>query len=882
MPEPTVDVARYARSVWRRLRVTYRLIGGCALLVGLLSAAWTHYWMVRMRLAPELMCAFAWLSAATVVLVTGAGTLLATRRSRLRALVRSNMLALFADQRKDLGAWLSHDLIGPHQAATRVLLERRLARSLPRTWTLRLNSGPLASLLAAVTAALLAVLGLCLQPRLSLYAAEAYVRRILMLQTGEPLRVVTFAPASTWFRKGRPVTIEVNFGRQFETDPLLLIRTENERNRLPLALTESGSYRVAVPPQTRDFSVVLRALGSSTPAVQFRAFPDAILTLDKVEVRSHTGTLLTTHGTDDFPLRIPEGSQLNFHLTCQPCPVTGLAIAGDMSGELPLTATGEPLRYVAHATITVDEAFSLFWQLPDTTIQTWGDYRVECIADGAPAVTLSAPVDGRAYATVPHEIVIECVGRDDVGIEECYVYCSDYTGLDVVRKVAVKRTGPERYLATLKLSPSDIRGRHGRVLGICAAMVDNSAARHVAFSEIANVILPAADLNQGDSKAMDEFWQNVSQNDQRDATERSEEDKTVNEELLALASSDTERGENSEATAEPDTAADDRAGKPDADGQQEGVDPDRGQQQQEQADTAQTKARGDRPGQADANPADQAPSSGDGAPKQPTSGTPDASPPQDTARAPAADAGQQASPTAQPGGESARTATDTSPGQPDAAASTAPRRDAETAGTSPASAAAKAAQSGQPGQGAQPGSDPSATPPTEAARTGVGAAKESRPSAKDSVSPDAAGPQPGGVADKHAQQQDDGGDANRQARTGTPDDDVTETSVDVVYGKKGKPGRVEPGDDTRPAQQAEDDPDGHDGDERPDTADTAGRQADATFVNSIQKGDAVGRNQLSASDWEELIRQFEQVRDRLSPDEDSIVEDYYRMLRDIK
>ncbi len=39
---------------------------------------------------------------------------------------------------------------------------------------------------------------------------------------------------------------------------------------------------------------------------------------------------------------------------------------------------------------------------------------------------------------------------------------------------------------------------------------------------------------------------------------------------------------------------------------------------------------------------------------------------------------------------------------------------------------------------------------------------------------------------------------------------------------------------------------------------------------------------LSPTEWEALIQKHEAVRERLTPDEKRVVDDYYRMLRDVK
>jgi len=59
-------------------------------------------------------------------------------------------------------------------------------------------------------------------------------------------------------------------------------------------------------------------------------------------------------------------------------------------------------------------------------------------------------------------------------------------------------------------------------------------------------------------------------------------------------------------------------------------------------------------------------------------------------------------------------------------------------------------------------------------------------------------------------------------------------------------------------------------------------EIDGSFVRRLSKSKGGKRRQLSASDWEVLIKRYEPVRERLSPDEKRVVDEYYRLLRDVR
>jgi hypothetical protein len=58
---------------------------------------------------------------------------------------------------------------------------------------------------------------------------------------------------------------------------------------------------------------------------------------------------------------------------------------------------------------------------------------------------------------------------------------------------------------------------------------------------------------------------------------------------------------------------------------------------------------------------------------------------------------------------------------------------------------------------------------------------------------------------------------------------------------------------------------------------------DARFVQGLAAGKQTsGASRLAASEWEKVLKRYETVRDRMSPDEKRVADEYYRMLRDIR
>ncbi len=433
-----------------------------------------------------LALCFSWISLALVLAATISGWMNSWREQKVERLVRENLLLNYPENRKDLEAWLSRELVGSKAALVRELLERRLDRRLAKTkWIPLAKSHYLAMLLVIIAFLVLASFHLVkgLSPWKGI---DHYMQGFLAGNAEEPPLIIDISPSRRWIQANALESLEIAFDRDLDRPGEILLA--DSTSRIPLDSLGEKRYRARIPEARGRVSFQIAVGSWKSQEFEYQIYPARPVEVAEVQLFGALGNGLETFSGGRSPVSIPEGAVVRFELRVSPCPLSSFGLGGGrLRGELKLKKAGEGVFH-AEARILQDESFWPFWQFPGEAAQLGPEISFQVSVSPAPVVKLLSPADGACLKRYVLPIALQGKCRGDRA--RGFLLFSDYLDMKRVFEFDVKSGKGDDWDIEFPFPLDLLNANWGRVLGVCAALQTNSGVPKTGYSQVINVILP--------------------------------------------------------------------------------------------------------------------------------------------------------------------------------------------------------------------------------------------------------------------------------------------------------------------------------------------------------------------------------------------------------